>query len=163
MTLAPGDAKEQGRREPADVHDADEIHLDDLTQVVERLLLDGAVVTDAGVVDEHIEPAMGLEELSDCFSMVRVSDVAGDRLDPLPALGRELIEAVAAAGGHNDMRSGLVQYAREASPETGRCPSDQRDPAVEAANERRPDGCLATTLHEPRQGIIPITPPPVVS
>jgi hypothetical protein len=50
---------------------------------------------------------------------MRVGDVAGDGLHPVPAMLRQLLEAVSAAGGGDDVGAGRVQYAGEPCPQPG--------------------------------------------
>jgi len=53
------------------------------------------------------------------------------RLDPLPELGRELVEAFTPAGGHQHVRPSLVQHTCDARPETGRRSGHQPHPAIQ--------------------------------
>ena len=50
---------------------------------------------------------------------MRVGDIAGDGLYPVPAVLRQLLEAVSAAGGDDDVGAGPVQYAGEPCPQPG--------------------------------------------
>jgi hypothetical protein len=57
-----------------------------------------------------------MHHLDDGLPVMRVGDVASDGLDPVPAVLRQLIEAVAAAGGRYDVGAGGMQYASESCP-----------------------------------------------
>jgi hypothetical protein len=61
-----------------------------------------------------------------------VGDVAGHHLDPLAALAGELVQQAGAAGGHQHLRTRLLQHAREPRAQTRRGTGHQRDPAIEA-------------------------------
>jgi hypothetical protein len=62
---------------------------------------------------------MSAHYLNDSLPVMRVGDVAGDGLHPVPAALLQLVETVSAAGGGDDMGAGRVQYAGEPCPQPG--------------------------------------------
>jgi hypothetical protein len=113
ITLAAGAARRRPRGQPADVEDAGQVDLDHLPQVAQGLLIEWSVVANAGVVDQHVEPAVPARELAEMLPVRRVGDVAGERFDPGPALLRQLAEKVGAASGGDDVRAGRMQHPGE--------------------------------------------------
>lgn len=101
-----GRGPQEVRGQSAQVHNADQVDLDHPPQVVQRLLSQWPVVAGAGVVDQHVESAMSAHYLNDSLPVMRVGDVAGDGLHPVPAVLLQLVETVSAAGGGDDMGAG---------------------------------------------------------
>ena len=113
ITLAAGAASSSGGGQPAQVQHADQVDLDHPAQFFQGLLLDGAVVADPGVVDQHVEAAAGGQPPGQRLPVGRVGDVAGHHLDPLAALAGQLVKEIGAAGGGQHVRARLMQHPRE--------------------------------------------------
>jgi hypothetical protein len=133
-----GDVDDAGRRggakqirgQSAQVHHADQTDLDHPSQVIQGLVCQRSAIADAGIVDQHIEPAMPAGKFGEVLAVQRVGDVAGQCLDPAPAFPCQLVQAVGAAGGNDDVRPGPMQHPGEACPQPSRGACHQGDTAV---------------------------------
>ena len=76
--------------------------------LVQGLPLDGAVVADTGVVDQHIDASVRGQPVRQCLPVGCVGDVTGHHFDPVAALAGQLAEQVRAAGGGQHVRARLM-------------------------------------------------------
>ena len=76
-------------------------------------------VGDAGVVHQHVDPAVPVEDaVHERVERRVVGDVAGSRLGSLQSRGQRL-EQVGPAGDEHDRRAGLVETRANRAPEPG--------------------------------------------
>ena len=85
MTIRPEPCRAHVRQnELGELCEAEEVHFELVTGVVERDVLDGPVEAEAGVVDEDVDPPLGLDDPAHGLLVVRAHrDVHLDGDDPV--------------------------------------------------------------------------------
>ena len=95
----------------AEQEQAGEVHVDDLAEAVDGLVLGGDRRPDAGVVDEHVEVPVDRDGVGDEPLAVRIDrHVAGERHQPVAQLAGQGLESLGAPGRRHDRRPRRVQH-----------------------------------------------------
>jgi hypothetical protein len=119
-------ADELGEREQAG-----QVRLDQVLDVLGRLVLGGPGVGDACIVDEYVHPPEAFVDRADeGLAVGRVAAVARHRQGLAQLRGERDVEVVA-AGGEDDAGARAVQHLCEAPAQARRRAGHERDPTVE--------------------------------
>ena len=116
---------------------------EDRVPFLDRKLVERRDMLNAGIVDEHVKPAMLGERCRDHLGdRLRLRHVGGRIADLDAEIGRDLVPGLGDLGGgakavQHDGRSGLGQRARDAEADAAGRAGDQRDLAGERPRSRR--------------------------
>jgi hypothetical protein len=109
------------------------VDVDDAQQVRQGLLLERPAVTDAGVVDQHIESTVRVSRVLDQgFAVQRIGDVAGDCRHAITALMDEVVEEIASPSLQQHVSPSTMQHTGELRAQARRRTCYQRDATVQA-------------------------------
>jgi len=134
------------QRRPGDPHDADHVHVEDPVPLLVVVRRHVALRADAGVVDEHVQPAEAVHHLAYRRPhRAVVGQVALDRERDAAGVGRRQVQV-------GDLRAAVGQQPRGGQPDAGRGAGHHRDPAGEVQRTAHPDAPVSSG---------PVTPTPV--
>ena len=125
-------AKSKRGADPAQVHDGQQVELDDGSQLLVRLLLQRPVVVGGRVVHQDVEPAVLTFDVHDeLLAEQRVGEIAGQRIGAAE-IRRQRLQPIGPAGGDHDVGARGGEHAREPVSQPGGRAGHERDPSVEA-------------------------------